>query len=1517
MVVSYYNYIFRYGHGKKSKNLEDLSFHLLHLAIVRKYLEFDFIDLKEQINFDFDIDRIIDDWVLMGFLAGNDFVPHLPGLHIKQEGLPYLHRKYVSILPKLDGYISDAGKINLPRFQKFISTLAEFDLQEFQENYVSMAFIKRKRSEKRAKKTAESEESKREEQLPVLSDDDEEGLEPFTDFMGMDPTFVMSPTKEPENINKELSSLGISQIPEELLQDPEDTDDSFLDIKTLNDRSLVPMELSDEAFTDVNFSVDFKKYKRRYYENKFKLSAPGADLIFIQKLSYQYMLGLQWVLLYYYQGVRSWNWFYPFHYAPFVSDINNIDIMNLEFDLSQPFEPYQQLMSVLPSLSSDIIPTAFRKLMMDNNSPIIDFYPSTFETDLNGKTHEWESVVLLSFIEVDRLVLAMQELYQNLTEEEVLRNKPGMLYRYSYKTARQKPVEAPFPYLPEISPCFSVEEELSRNHYPYEIDSLPKGLLPGANLDDYIPGYPTFNFVPHFKKKEVRQTYISNVIVDKQRIHLNVRKPEEPLTLESVANKLVGKECLVNWPFLVRAFVEAVSDRNQVYELDPDSKERGMRVIEMDERERDKWEKNAINIDHVYSSKNGVNLGYASFMVHANVVVGKRVQFCRKKDDHPIRVDPEWDTNGNLYLLQTVLTFDEVQTFDPSPSLSALTLSDIFFKGRECYIMRKDLYGSPAIVDKVDEVSRQVQLKMYSINNQTYTNDMRAINSQYLKTLPRYRRYLPGYIIASKADIDKIVLSRITSGLFIYTGDAKRKSYSSKLMISLNVKNSKKNLCLSEYAIREDRGWLYNPRVIDYLREYKQRFPEVFAVLEANPTCDDYYSCDMFNDESAEDRLAELKAWLFSLPCYEQSLVTCGSELLNTECIKMVEEITNDSNEDIATRLKSNRKIVKCKPKELFCPMFEFSEFAPDREAVYFILDRVLSISSEVPFGYVGTIIGYYPLSGKELLCEVLFDLEFPGSVSIRGSSKRAYTLKSSLLIDLTHGQQASENPESVYQEGVFGCDDIENMENREQESPRDLNSQNRKETSKEDPGMPADLPTVPFISHIHKPRGPRGFGNRYDTSQMDPYGTSPNTHDAMDPLDSDSADTMDNSHFMELENSGSMQGKSINIYPSIFDNSIVGDLSWLEDSQPQFQPPRDFRKSKQQRQPHNMPSYMPPNRPLFGGHAPPEMHYDPRANLRMLPGYPTQNIFQQLIGPSPHYPNISPRFNEHIRLPPHLSPRFMHPSLPPHHQFAPQRQSYPEYPPGLLFPPNQNAKFPLPFNSHPLPTDADLKENITHAIPNVDTPYITNYSPRLTPPLIPGTQFQSPPHHLTPHIPFPHIPFPPNPNPVPPVIRLAQNFSSFRDVLEQHCLALGLGFPDYQHMTHKESNVDRFIGMVKINVDGTLQTFLGAPSITVEDSYESAACKTLYEFQPGPLVERGLKSPSPPVLPPHPLFAIPRPPHYGFIPSAVMKNLAHQKVIKNRIVEKEGGQTLLTAQQATLFANKPESDETSGGHTV
>ena len=58
--------------------------------------------------------------------------------------------------------------------------------------------------------------------------------------------------------------------------------------------------------------------------------------------------------------------------------------------------------------------------MVNDDSPIKDFYPVEFLTDLNGKQQEWEAVVLIPFIEEDRLMAAMERCTPHLREEVLL-----------------------------------------------------------------------------------------------------------------------------------------------------------------------------------------------------------------------------------------------------------------------------------------------------------------------------------------------------------------------------------------------------------------------------------------------------------------------------------------------------------------------------------------------------------------------------------------------------------------------------------------------------------------------------------------------------------------------------------------------------------------------------------------------------------------------------------------------------------------------------------------------------------------------------------------------------------------------------------------------------------------------------------------------------------------------------------------------------------------------------------------
>lgn len=119
----------------RAKSVDETRFYLLHLGLLREYLELEFSGVKDNLNFPYDIEKIIDDWVLLCFMVGNDFIPHLPNLHISSNALPILYKTYMAVLPSLSGYMNEAGKLNLERFEQFMRKLGEVDRDLFREHY--------------------------------------------------------------------------------------------------------------------------------------------------------------------------------------------------------------------------------------------------------------------------------------------------------------------------------------------------------------------------------------------------------------------------------------------------------------------------------------------------------------------------------------------------------------------------------------------------------------------------------------------------------------------------------------------------------------------------------------------------------------------------------------------------------------------------------------------------------------------------------------------------------------------------------------------------------------------------------------------------------------------------------------------------------------------------------------------------------------------------------------------------------------------------------------------------------------------------------------------------------------------------------------------------------------------------------------------------------------------------------------------------------------------------------------
>jgi 5'-3' exonuclease len=109
----------QHGHYKAEqendapKQAPQVKFQYCKIAVVREYLYLEFKDLKIPTNL-WNFERIVDDFVFLCFLVGNDFLPHLPSLVIREGALDAIIFMYKNLLPSLGGYLTN-GKGGLLR----------------------------------------------------------------------------------------------------------------------------------------------------------------------------------------------------------------------------------------------------------------------------------------------------------------------------------------------------------------------------------------------------------------------------------------------------------------------------------------------------------------------------------------------------------------------------------------------------------------------------------------------------------------------------------------------------------------------------------------------------------------------------------------------------------------------------------------------------------------------------------------------------------------------------------------------------------------------------------------------------------------------------------------------------------------------------------------------------------------------------------------------------------------------------------------------------------------------------------------------------------------------------------------------------------------------------------------------------------------------------------------------------------------------------------------------------------
>ncbi|CAH8468568.1 unnamed protein product [Schistosoma rodhaini] len=597
---------------------DNKPFCITYLSVLREYIDLEFTELKKTLPFPYDLERLIDDWVFMAFLLGNDFIPHIPNLHIHAESLLTVWDTYQVVLPKLDGYLVELGYLNLPRFHKYLEELSQFERDWFEERESAFRWMRGKQGARMANELEKlglsSEDNEMPSHKPPSSTgkrfpelnkssllDRKDDFDQLTDLIDL---FVPQSGCQYDNVMldeaAELMEEGVvvslrthndkvkqlcnkSDLSNRISHNNayNTMDDNHYHEDNIDDET--EEEVEDENVTYVESDTDldedllvYKMHRRDYYSSKLgiQLDEMSGDLgenSTLMSLIQDYIRMLQWILNYYFLNVADWDFFYAYHYAPFVHDLilytkkfencqnfNGIKLSWTNFQTnSQPVLPFVQQLMILPSDSAYIVPAPYWELMTSPSSPLAEFFPKEFETDINGKIASWEAVVLIPFLDQQLLINAMKDGDTKLTEQEKQRNqhKSHLFYRACPIGRVKSPVELiNHDFYRKSVNCG--ESELSQFYA-----SITRSVV-----DDF----PSLSRLPFTHKIQRIPVYVFERPSKLDSMALTIKPHPEFSKYDSLgqlAESILGRPIRVRWPFCATVMPVRLMSTGEIWEL--------------------------------------------------------------------------------------------------------------------------------------------------------------------------------------------------------------------------------------------------------------------------------------------------------------------------------------------------------------------------------------------------------------------------------------------------------------------------------------------------------------------------------------------------------------------------------------------------------------------------------------------------------------------------------------------------------------------------------------------------------------------------------------------------------------------------------------------------------------------------------------------------------------------------------------------------------------------------------------
>ncbi|RMD43279.1 hypothetical protein DV735_g1808, partial [Chaetothyriales sp. CBS 134920] len=968
---------------RRHKELEHQNFYLMHLCIVREYLELEFQELQQPgaLEFPYDMERIIDDFILMAFFVGNDFLPNLPNLHINEGALALMFQKYKEILPSLGGYINEHGVINLSRLAVLLDNLSAVEERFFEAEFQDANWIAAKRNTQ----PEEAEQALKPGRVPTsITSGQKKIFEQVKQFFVVPKTNSANagqpldlPTNLPARDRKFVQQLATNLNLPWAVKDDQDgnrfiqltfpatdngtdsSDDDEATVATARvlrryQNAKIEQATSEEADERMRHKYDqqFRAWKDKYYSSKFEWGLDNEEEM--RKLTENYVQGLQWVLFYYYRGVASWPWFYQYHYAPMISDVKKGLGADLNFQLGQPFHPYEQLMGVLPDRSKSIVPAVYHELMTSPDSPIIDFYPRDFQLDMNGKKMEWEAVVKIPFIDEKRLLTAMAPKNALLSEGEKKRNEFGVSLKFTYS------LDVDYVYPSSLIGTFS---DLRHCHCVQNIFELPTmdglephaGLVDGVKLGEYaLAGFPSLKTLPFTASLGFHGVNVFQQDSRNESMVVTLSNTEGRTRVEH-AKALLNQRVFVGYPFLQEAKVVKVQD-----ELFDWTLPEGGSVPQSSEHvssEIDWFHKKAHSLENHYSKRLAILCGDIESLVHVEMLKGLK----KLDDGSTVKEYAEMPGLESIYatqmLVQNVMSEDErfIET-------AALPIEEEFPINSKAFFLGDYAFGSPlCVVGHQNGKAKSLVATSHARQDE--------FGHQIAHQAERLSPYTPSFVVARDLHLNALALAKITSSYTVKVDGA-------RVNLGLNLKFEAKKQKVLGYSRKSSSGWEFSRAAVALITEYMTKFPDFIATIHSNPQGDMLMPTQLFpnlDEAEAKARIKEIQAWLKEIESKSFERVPLEAEQLDSDVVKLVEQAADQA---FASEPPTVNKVLNGIPRSALLKPSDAQWRLQSQK--FAIGDRIIYVAEtgKVPIASKGTVVGLTQTT-RETWLDIVFDVAF------------------------------------------------------------------------------------------------------------------------------------------------------------------------------------------------------------------------------------------------------------------------------------------------------------------------------------------------------------------------------------------------------------------------------------------------------------------------------------------------------------------------------------------------------------